>query len=115
MSCSFAPCRVPEFNWHPLLMTVSLVYLYGTGILTYRLLRHEKKKTLKLIHAIGTRSSILNVNYSRSKENLQKSGKQMCSHFYLILFKKFRTLIKTLQYSAATCKSSKFLQILHKR
>jgi hypothetical protein len=35
-------------------MTVSLVYLYGTGILTYRLLRHEKKKTLKLIHAIGT-------------------------------------------------------------
>lgn len=41
-----------EFNWHPLLMTVSLVYLYGTAILTYRLLRHEKKKTLKLIHAV---------------------------------------------------------------
>ena len=34
-------------------MTVSLVYLYGTAILTYRLLRHEKKKTLKLIHAVG--------------------------------------------------------------
>jgi len=34
-------------------MTISLVYLYGTGILTYRLLRHEKKKILKLVHAIG--------------------------------------------------------------
>jgi hypothetical protein len=64
-------------------MTVSLVYLYGTGILTYRLLRHEKKKTLKLIHAIGTRASILNVNYSRSKENLQKSCSQKCGQFLL--------------------------------
>ena len=25
-----------EFNWHPLLMTISLVYLYGNGILVYR-------------------------------------------------------------------------------
>ena len=42
-----------EFNWHPLLMTVSMVYLYGTGILVYRVLRNEKKRTLKLVHAVG--------------------------------------------------------------
>ncbi|XP_023333056.1 cytochrome b561 [Eurytemora carolleeae] len=41
-----------EFNWHPLLMTVSLIYLYGTGILLYRVFRNEKKRTLKLAHAI---------------------------------------------------------------
>jgi len=41
-----------EFNWHPLLMTVSMVYLYGTGILVYRVLRNEKKRTLKLVHAV---------------------------------------------------------------
>jgi hypothetical protein len=34
-------------------MSLSLIYLFGTAMLTYRLLRHEKKKTLKLIHAIG--------------------------------------------------------------
>ena len=42
-----------EFNWHPLLMTVSMIYLYGTGILLYRVFRNEKKRTLKLAHAIG--------------------------------------------------------------
>jgi hypothetical protein len=83
-------------------MTVSLVYLYGTGILTYRLLRHEKKKTLKLIHAIGTRRASIHIfTYPfydfMYKKNLQKSGKQKCGHFYNILFKKFRKLIKTLQ------------------
>jgi len=41
-----------EFNWHPLLMTVGMVYMYGTGILVYRVLRNEKKKSLKLAHAV---------------------------------------------------------------
>ncbi len=77
------------------------MYLYGTGILTYRLLRHEKKKTLKLIHAIGTRASILNFNYSSQRENPRKSDSHKYGHFYNILFKKFRTLIKTLPYNAA--------------
>jgi hypothetical protein len=42
-------------------MTVGLVYMYGTGILTYRLLRHEKKKILKLIHAIGKGYMVLDL------------------------------------------------------
>jgi len=40
-----------EFNWHPLLMTISMVYLYGTGILIYRIARNERKSRLKVAHA----------------------------------------------------------------
>ena len=40
-----------EFNWHPLLLTISLIYLYGNGILIYRLARNERKSKLKLAHA----------------------------------------------------------------
>ncbi|XP_055910959.1 plasma membrane ascorbate-dependent reductase CYBRD1 isoform X2 [Eupeodes corollae] len=40
-----------EFNWHPLLMTIGLVFLYGNAILIYRGLRHTRKKTLKYTHA----------------------------------------------------------------
>ena len=42
-----------EFNWHPLLLTISLVYLYGNGILIYRLGRNERKSRLKVAHATG--------------------------------------------------------------
>uniref|UniRef100_A0A1I8P3I8 Cytochrome b561 domain-containing protein n=1 Tax=Stomoxys calcitrans TaxID=35570 RepID=A0A1I8P3I8_STOCA len=40
-----------EFNWHPLLMTIGLIFLYGNAILVYRGLRTLRKKTLKLTHA----------------------------------------------------------------
>jgi len=40
-----------EFNWHPLLLTISLIYLYGNGILIYRLGRNERKSKLKIAHA----------------------------------------------------------------
>ena len=40
-----------EFNWHPLLMTLGMIYLYGNGILMYRMFRNERKRKLKLIHA----------------------------------------------------------------
>lgn len=41
-----------QFNWHPLLMMLGLVYLYGNGLMTYRVFRNERKKKLKYTHAI---------------------------------------------------------------
>ena len=40
-----------EFNWHPLLMTIGMIYLYGNAILIYRLFQNQDKKILKLVHA----------------------------------------------------------------
>jgi len=43
------------FNWHPLLMTIGMVYLYGNGALIYRVLppvNQEMKKKLKIAHAV---------------------------------------------------------------
>ena len=40
-----------EFNWHPLLMTIGMVYLYGNGMLMYRINPGAQKMKLKLIHA----------------------------------------------------------------
>ncbi|XP_062550116.1 transmembrane ascorbate-dependent reductase CYB561-like [Armigeres subalbatus] len=41
-----------QFNWHSLLMTIGLIYLYGTSILVYRGFRHVRKQPLKITHAI---------------------------------------------------------------
>merc|ERR1712059_31918 len=44
-----------SFNWHPILMTISLIFLYGNGALIYRLIpaRDETHKLkLKIGHAI---------------------------------------------------------------
>jgi len=48
-----------QFNWHPLLMVLSMVYLYGNGVLLYRIFRNERKKKLKLAHAIVMGSAFL--------------------------------------------------------
>ncbi|XP_016837722.1 cytochrome b reductase 1 isoform X2 [Nasonia vitripennis] len=40
-----------EFNWHPLLMTIGLVFLYANGMLIYRSQRQIRKRRLKLIHS----------------------------------------------------------------
>ncbi|XP_011860431.1 PREDICTED: cytochrome b561-like isoform X2 [Vollenhovia emeryi] len=40
-----------EFNWHPLLMIVGLVFLYANAMLIYRTQRNVRKRGLKLIHA----------------------------------------------------------------
>jgi len=41
-----------QFNWHPLLMTIGMIYLYGNGILIYRLFRDGPKPILKIAHAV---------------------------------------------------------------
>merc|ERR1712127_318700 len=48
-----------EFNWHPLLMSISLIYLYGNGILVYRIARNERKSRLKVAHAVVMGSATL--------------------------------------------------------
>merc|ERR1711988_1835314 len=40
-----------QFNWHPFLMNLGMIYLYGNGILMYRIFRNESKIKLKLAHA----------------------------------------------------------------
>lgn len=47
-----------QFNWHPLLMTIGMVYLYANSIMIYRSLRNMRKKQLKLFHA-GIHTTIL--------------------------------------------------------
>ncbi|CAH1238261.1 CYB561 [Branchiostoma lanceolatum] len=41
-----------QFNWHPVLMVVGLVFLYGNGILTYRVFRDQVKFGVKVLHAV---------------------------------------------------------------
>ena len=41
-----------EFNWHPLLMTIGMVFLYGNGMLMYRIAPNQKKMPLKIAHAV---------------------------------------------------------------
>ncbi|XP_012275339.1 cytochrome b reductase 1 isoform X2 [Orussus abietinus] len=40
-----------QFNWHPLLMTIGLVFLYANAMLIYRSQRTVRKRRLKLLHA----------------------------------------------------------------
>ena len=40
-----------QFNWHPFLLTIGLVFLYGNGMLIYRVFRNAPKKVLKIFHA----------------------------------------------------------------
>ncbi|EZA54976.1 cytochrome b561 isoform X2 [Ooceraea biroi] len=40
-----------EFNWHPLLMIIGLVFVYGNAMLFYRIRRNVRKRRLKLTHA----------------------------------------------------------------
>ncbi|XP_058461577.1 plasma membrane ascorbate-dependent reductase CYBRD1 [Malaya genurostris] len=41
-----------QFNWHPLMMTLGMIFLYGNSILVYRGFRYARKKPLKITHAI---------------------------------------------------------------
>merc|ERR1712168_893871 len=71
------------FNWHPILMTISLIFLYGNGALIYRVIppRSESHKLrLKIGHAltmilafvlmvIGLQAAFDSHNLARNKEN----------------------------------------------
>jgi len=48
---SWASNPKTEFNWHPILMTLGMILLYGNSILIYRGFRYTRKKALKLTHA----------------------------------------------------------------
>lgn len=41
-----------EFQYHPLFMTIGMIFLYGEAILIYRVFRHERKKFTKLLHVV---------------------------------------------------------------
>merc|ERR1712062_790106 len=72
-----------DFNWHPILMTFSLIFLYGNGALIYRVIpaRNESHKLkLKLGHAgamllafilmvIGLQAAFDSHNYALDKDN----------------------------------------------
>ncbi|XP_019879676.1 transmembrane ascorbate-dependent reductase CYB561 isoform X2 [Aethina tumida] len=40
-----------EFNWHPFLMFLGMIFMYSQSMLTYRTFRHVVKRKLKLLHA----------------------------------------------------------------
>ncbi|XP_066996757.1 transmembrane ascorbate-dependent reductase CYB561 [Anabrus simplex] len=41
-----------EFNWHPVLMTIGMIFLYADSIMVYRAFPNNSKRNLKLTHAI---------------------------------------------------------------
>jgi cytochrome b-561 len=48
-----------RFNWHPLCMILGMVFLYGNGILIYRVMRKERKTRLKLVHGAVNGTALL--------------------------------------------------------
>jgi len=41
-----------KFNYHPLFMTIGMIFLYGDAILAYRVFKNEKKIIIKILHAV---------------------------------------------------------------
>ena len=39
-----------EFHYHPTLMIMGMVFLYGEALIVYRVFRHERKKFSKTLH-----------------------------------------------------------------
>merc|ERR1712241_967633 len=85
------------FNWHPILMTVSLIFLYGNGALIYRIIPPKSeghKLKLKIAHAI-----IMIVAFALMVIGLQAAllfGCQWVLGFAAFLFPKFSPEIRAL-------------------
>merc|ERR1711994_379932 len=85
------------FNWHPILMTLSLIFLYGNGALIYRVIppRNDAHKLkLKLAHA-----GIMIVAFALMVIGLQAAllfGCQWALGFAAFLFPKFSPEIRAL-------------------
>jgi len=41
-----------QFNWHPVLMTLGMIFLYANSIMVYRAFRNNRKHRLKLAHML---------------------------------------------------------------
>ena len=41
-----------EFHYHPTLMIMGMVFLYGESLLVYRVFRNERKKFSKTLHVV---------------------------------------------------------------
>lgn len=48
-----------QFNWHPVLMVIGMIYIYGNSALLYRVFRNERKRKLKLAHALLNAACVL--------------------------------------------------------
>merc|ERR1712047_107569 len=85
------------FNWHPILMTLSLIFLYGNGALIYRVIppRNDAHKLkLKLAHA-----GIMIIAFALMVIGLQAAllfGCQWALGFAAFLFPKFSPEIRAL-------------------
>ncbi|XP_059479279.1 transmembrane ascorbate-dependent reductase CYB561-like isoform X2 [Neocloeon triangulifer] len=40
-----------EFNWHPMLMTIGMIFMYANGMMLFRYMRYHRKRQLKVFHA----------------------------------------------------------------
>jgi hypothetical protein len=47
----FGGGRSQRFNWHPLLMSVGFLFLYGNALLSFRVLKGQNRRTIKIVHA----------------------------------------------------------------
>lgn len=70
-----------EFNWHPLLMVIGMIYLYGNAILTYRLFPSQAKYKLKLIHA-SINSIVLILSWIALYSVIDFHNKKYIPNFY---------------------------------
>ena len=48
-----------QFHYHPTMMSMGLVFLFGEAAIVYRVFRHEKKRFTKLLHLVIHSSALI--------------------------------------------------------